>query len=274
MLKTILVPIDFSPTSLNAAHYAQKFARQAGAKLILIHAYEQLVPLPIVEGLLYSNEELREVMKDKLKNLGQELEKVEPLIKIESMLIDGSLISVMKELADAMDVFMVIMGITGAGKLKETFIGSNTMLVSKSIKAPVLIVPNNALYAKVNDVGLTTDFRDVAETIPDKKIIDLVMNIGARLHVLHINLTNQKQLTEKPFQSGIVETMFERFHPTYHFIEDTNSADGLNNYALANSIEILIAVPKKHNLIHQLFLGSKTKELAFHSTIPVLVMHE
>jgi nucleotide-binding universal stress UspA family protein len=274
MLKTILVPVDFSSTSVHAANYALQFCKQAGAKIILVHAYEPPPALPMVEGLIYSEENLRELMKQNLDKIADELSKKEPFIKVESMLLDGSLTQVIHTITDSMQVFMIIMGVTGAGKLKETFIGSNTLSVAHATNTPVLIVPERANYTSVNDIGLTTDFRDVAETIPYEKISDLIVSLGARLHVLNIDFNQEHWSSDTPFQSGLVESMFERHHPTYHFIEGENVAEGLSNYALTHSIEMLIAVPKKHNLIQKIFAGSHTKELVFHSGVPVLVMHE
>jgi nucleotide-binding universal stress UspA family protein len=273
-MKTILVPIDFSSTSLNAARYSQQVAEQVGAKIILVHAYEPPPSFPMVEGMLYTEESMRELMKEKLEQLAVELEKERPIIKMEAMTMDGSLRHVMLSLTDAMEVFLIVMGITGAGKIKETFIGSNTLDVARSNKVPVLIIPERANYSGINDIGLTTDFRNVVENIPEKKIKDLIKDFGARLHVLNVDFDNKNWNNDVPFQSGLVETMFEHYHPTYHFIENENMADGLSEYALKHSIELLIAVPQKHNLIQKILGGSHTKELIFHSKVPVLVIHE
>jgi nucleotide-binding universal stress UspA family protein len=273
-MKTFLVPVDFSATSLNAARYAQKFAKQVGAKIMLVHAYMPPPSFPMVEGIVYSEESLRELMQQKLDDLAKQLDQEDSIVKVEKMLVDGRLLQVIQTLTDAMQVFLVVMGITGAGKVKETLIGSNTLDVAKNIKAPVLIVPEDALYTNINDIGLTTDFRDVTTTIPDDKVKAFVMDSGARLHVLNVDFDHRQWTPDTPFQSGLVETMFEHFHPSYHFIESENMADGLSDYALKHSIEMLIAVPKKHNLIEKIFAGSHTKELAFHSKVPVLVMHD
>ncbi|MBX9784974.1 MAG: universal stress protein [Chitinophagaceae bacterium] len=273
-MKTFLVPVDFSSTSVHAARYARQLAKQVGAKIILVHAYEPPPSFPMVEGMLYTEESLRELMKDKLNQLAAEMEKEDPLIKTEAMLMDGNLKQVTTSLTEAMQVFLIVMGITGAGKIKETFIGSNTLAVAKANSVPVLIVPEQAQYTLVNDVGLTTDFRDVAENIPDKKIKEFLVNAGARLHVLNVDFDLKSWNNDTPFQSGLIETMFESFHPTYHFIEGENVAEDLSSYALNNSIEMLIAVPKKHNMMQKIFGGSHTKELAFHSKVPVLVIHE
>lgn len=273
-MKTILVPVDFSSTSLHAARYAQKFARQVGAKIILIHAFEPPPSFPMVEGMLYTEESLRQLMKEKMEELAVEMDKEDSLIKIESMIMDGNVKEVTKTITDAMQVYLIVMGITGAGKIKETFIGSNTLDVAKVNSVPVLIVPEEANYIKINDVGLTTDFSDVKENIPYQKISELIVSLGARLHILNIDFNKQNLAKNTLLQGGLIETMFANHYLTYHFIEGENIAQELSNYAVSNSIELLVAVPKKHNLLQKIFSGSHTKELAFHSKVPVLVMHE
>lgn len=274
MLKTILVPVDFSPTSENAVQYALQLCKQTGSKIILVHAYQPPPSFPMVEGLVYTEESLRNLMQEKLEALSVKTAKQEPIVKVEHMIINGNLTEVIRQLTDAMQVMLIIMGITGAGKIKETFIGSNTLAVAQETTVPVLIIPENAKFSSVTDVGLATDFRDVADTIPYKKISELITNLGARLHVLNIDFNQQNWTDDTPFQSGLVETMFEHHHPSYHFIEGEDMAEGLSNYALTHSIEMLIAVPRKHNLLQKLFTGSHTKELAFHSKVPVMVIHE
>jgi nucleotide-binding universal stress UspA family protein len=272
-MKTFLVPVDFSPTSLHAATYAQKFARQIGAKLILVHAYQAPPSFPMVEGMIYSDESLRNLMKEKLDELAVQLDKADSLIKVEQRLMDGSLTDCMKQLTNTMEVFMIIMGITGAGKLKETLIGSNTLDVAKQITVPVLIVPEHANYTLINDIGLTTDFSNVTDTVPDNFIKDLIMISGARLHVLNVDFEEKFKDDDTPLQSGLIEAMFQQFMPRFHFIESENVTEGLSEYALAHSIELLIAVPKKHNLLEKIFATSHTKQMAFHSKVPVLVVH-
>jgi nucleotide-binding universal stress UspA family protein len=273
-MKTILVPVDFSSTSLNAASYALQYAKQIGGKLILIHAYKQPLLYPLYQGVEVSPEGMHEIKKKELELLGSQLSELAPLIKVEHMMFDGDLVDVLSSLTDAMQVDFIVMGITGAGKLKETFIGSNTLAVAKNCNVPVLIVPENAVFTRITDIGLTTDFRDVINTIPDTIVSDLVKSTGARLHVLNVDFKNRQWTNDTPFQSGLVESMFQQYHPQYHFIDKQDMVEGLNEYANKFSIEILLVIPQKHNLIEKIFSGSHTKELIFHSDVPVMVMHE
>ncbi len=272
-MEAILVPVDFSSTSLNAATYALSYAKQVGAKIILVHVFEAPLVYPVYQGAEITPEGLREINKKELQLLAAQLSEKEPIIKVEYMQFDGRLSDVIRQLQEAMQVSLVIMGITGAGKLKEKLIGSNTLAVSKQIVTPVLIIPENAVYNKINDIGLTTDFRDVVETIPDKSVKKILDATGAKLHVLNVDFKNRQWTDDTPFQSGLVETMFEHYHPRYHFIDHEDMVEGLNEYAQRFSIELLIVIPQKHNLIEKIFSGSHTKELLFHSEVPVMVMH-
>mgnify|MGYP006208714771 FL=1 len=273
-MKTILVPVDFSSTSLNAASYALQYARQVGGKLMLIHAFQAPLVYPLYQGIEITPEGMREINKRELKLLADQLSELEPLIKVEHLLFDGKLLQVIHDLTDAMQVAFIVMGITGAGKLKETLVGSNTLAVAKNCKVPVLIVPENAAFKKINDIGLTTDFRDVVKTIPDELVKDLIKSTAARLHVLNVDFKNRQWTADTPFQSGLIETMFSHYHPQYHFIDKEDMVEGLNEYAEKFSIELLLVVPQKHNLVERIFSGSHTKELVFHSNVPVMVMHE
>jgi len=273
-MKTILVPVDFSPTSHNAASYALQYAKQIGGKIMLIHAYEPPFVYPLYQGIEISPEGMHQIKQREIKLLANQLAELEPLIKVEHMLFEGSLLQVISDITESMQVAFLVMGITGAGKLKETLIGSNAFTVAKKCKIPALIVPENAVFNKINDIGLTTDFRDVASTIPDKLVSELIQATGARLHILNVDFKNRQWTYDTPFQSGLVETMFQQYHPQYHFIDHTDLVEGLNNYVVKFSIELLLVIPQRHNLVEQIFSGSHTKSILFHSKVPVMVLHQ
>jgi len=271
-MEAILVPVDFSSTSMNAAAYAMNYAKQVGGKIILLHVFECPLVYPIYQGAEISPQGLRDINKKELHLLAAQLTEKEPLVKVECMLYDGKLIEVIKQLEEAMLISLVIMGITGVGRMTEKLIGSNTLDVSKHICTPVMIIPDKVSFVKVTDIGLTTDFRDVVETIPEKMVKKIIDATGAKLHVLNVDFANQ-WTEDVLFESGLVENMFEHYHPKYHFIDRDNLVDGLNEYAEKYSIELLIVIPQKHNIIEKLFAGSHTKELIFHGEVPVLIMH-
>lgn len=272
-MEAILVPVDFSATSMNAAAYALSYAKQTGEKIILLHAYEAPAMYPVYQGAEISPEGLREINKKELKLLAAQLSEKEPLVKVEYQLLEGNLSEMISKELETNPISLIIMGLTGKGKLEEKLIGSNTVDVAKKISVPVLIIPENAVYTQVNDIGLTTDFREVVETIPEKKVKRIIDQTGAKLHVLNVDFNNLHWTDDTPFQSGLIETMFQQYHPHYHFIENPDIVQGLNEYAEKFGIELLVVIPHKHNLLEKIFTGRHTKELLFHSEVPVMVIH-
>ncbi len=272
-MEAILVPVDFSTTSMNAATYALSYAKQTGEKVILLHAYEAPAMYPVYQGAEISPEGLLEINKKELKLLAAQLVEKEPIVRIEHLLIEGKLDDVINKVLESTRASLIIMGVTGNGTFEKKLIGSNTLSVAKHVNVPVLIIPENADYVQVNDIGLTTDFRAVADTIPEKEVKKIMDQTGAKLHVLNVDFNDVRWTNDTPFQSGLIETMFQYYHPHYHFIDNPDMVEGLNEYTEKFGIELLIVIPHKHNILEKLFSGSHTKEILFHSDIPVMVMH-
>lgn len=90
---------------------------------------------------------------------------------------------------------------------------------------------------------------------------------------MHVDDESKNWNEETPLQSGLIESMFQEFHPEYHFINHKNLAEGLSEFAERNSIEMLIAIKGEYNWLQKLFHKNHVKELALHSRIPLLVIN-
>lgn len=72
----------------------------------------------------------------------------------------------------------------------------------------------------------------------------------------------------------MLHTMLEDVNPSYHFIEQKDIEEGINQFAEKNNLDLIIAIPKKHKLLEGIFKPSSTKQLVFQSHIPVMCVHE
>jgi nucleotide-binding universal stress UspA family protein len=73
-MKTILVPIDFSPSSDNAMNYAAYLAAKVGASLLLVHVYQIPVSMNDMPVLMVSAEELKNSADKGLQKAQEELQ--------------------------------------------------------------------------------------------------------------------------------------------------------------------------------------------------------
>ncbi|MCX6298017.1 MAG: universal stress protein [Bacteroidetes bacterium] len=276
-MKTILVPIDFSATATNASNYALALAKQYGInRIVLYNAYQAPVSVdPMVPTVQLLDIDL--MKKSSQEGLTQAKKALEHLdskdIQIDTFSEYNILTGGINELCAAVSADLVVMGITGGGAVTETLIGSNAVSVSQHSKLPVIIVPPNSVFEKINKLVLACDFEQVEETTPMKPLTKLLEITGAELHVLHVN-TPSKHVIDHSFENMILDRLLKEFSPTYHFIENESFTAGINLFSEKNKIDLIITMPKKHGFFDSLFKKSHTKKLAFHSHLPLMVMHD
>ena len=261
-MQTVIVPLDFSEASFNAAQYAtQMLAGSYHTNLILYHMYEK------------SDEE--EEANRFLTNLKDQLSKNCPL-RIETIAVLGDhLINEIQRVVHHRHASLVVMGITGKTALEQTLIGSNTLkLVDQNI-VPVLIIPPNARFNGIKNVALTSDFRDVritTPTVPIKSVLDLFRPL---LHVVNVDSSHYVSITaEYQKEKAIMQQMFGEYNPEFYFIGMNDFFDAIERFTNDKNIDILITIPRQHSLLERIFKGHHTRKLVYHSHVPILAVHE
>ncbi|HUL60215.1 MAG TPA: universal stress protein [Anaeromyxobacteraceae bacterium] len=139
-MKRILVAVDGSDTSLQAARMAADIALRFGAKLTLVHVVPKLLLPPDVYGLTIAEveKEHRAYAENLLEKTIAQLD--DSGLEIDTTVLYGSPAESLAEEAAAADVGMVVVGSRGHGAVARMFIGSvSDRLVHISPK-PVLVV--------------------------------------------------------------------------------------------------------------------------------------
>ncbi len=282
-MHTIIVPTDFSTTAANAAAYAVQFAEQIKVKRILLfHAYELPVALdPLMPGVqMLELDSYKEVATNNLENFRYELRSKFPntTVQLDVVVEYGSITGGIEMIATREKIELIIMGITGGGALEETLIGSNTTSVAGALGMPVLIIPPHADYYPVKKIMLSCDFDHADKFIPVNIIRSLINDTHAKLLVFNIEVdmeeTNAKYPASMMGEGFAVHTLLQEFQPEYHFTKNKEYVDGVNEYADSHEVDMIISIPKRKGFFEKLFIKSTTKKLAFHTHLPLLVVHK
>ena len=145
MLKSpeILVPIDFSPCSLNALRVAIGMAVRDG-DLTLLHVIdEHFVDDAVAAGLGTSEDlrgRLREQAEGSFVNMLEEIDRQG--VSIEKMTVVGSPFVEILKIARDLDLPMIVMGVKGRSTPPEEILfGSTAERVLRGTRVPVLCVP-------------------------------------------------------------------------------------------------------------------------------------
>jgi nucleotide-binding universal stress UspA family protein len=275
-MKTLIVPTDFSPIATNALHYAVDMAKSINASITLIHIYQVPVSFTDTPIVLVSVDELRKSAEERVKKLKAEVEHLTSgLIKVYAETRLGNVVDEVENICSKLNPFAVVMGTKGATGLERALFGSNTLTAIKHLNWPVICVPPGKTYGNgIKKIGFACDFKNVVDTTPAKKIIEIVKVFGAELFVLNVDYENRSFNVDTPEQSVLLHTLLSEVDPSYHFIQHKDIEDGINEFAEKNNLDLIIAIPKKHKLLSALFKASSSKQLVFQSHMPVMCVHE
>lgn len=261
-MMNIIVPTDFSDTANNAARYAIRMLKGAyDTNVVLFHVYEKADDEADVSEAI-------ELLKKDLVELGP--------VKMETRIEQSTdFINSLDRLARHLDADLIVMGITGKSRLEQVFFGSNTLKMAERTACPVLIVPPAAQFTRLQNVALTSDFQDVATSIPVVPIQKVLSLFNPALHVVNVNSEHYVSLSEEfLLQRNQLVEMFRQFNPEFYFIGTYNVEETIQTFVADKNIDMLITVPRHRNMFSSLYKTSTTRKLAYESSVPILAAHE
>ena len=261
-MKDIIIPVDFSETSLNAARYAAgMFSGNASARIILYNMFKE------EEDALTSGQYL-ESLKSELEQKG--VSTIECVTELGDDLIDC-----LGRLAYQKTAELIIMGISEKEEWKQLFVGSNTLKMAEQNVCPVMIIPNEAKFTGIKNIALTSDFENVDATTPVLAIKTVLEIFDAKLHIVNVDNEHYVALTNKYLvEREKMQVMFADFNPEFYFIGMNDFYEAIEQFSKDRNIDLIIIIPKNHSFINSIFSRSTTKTLAFQSSVPLLAAHE
>lgn len=275
-MKTIIIPTDFSQSATTALHYGIEMAKAINAEIHLLHVYQVPVSFTDTPVVLLSVDELKNAAEKQINMLKNEVEHIAPeSVKIHAAARLGSVPDEIANYCNEIKPFAVVMGSKGKTGLEKVLFGSNTLTVIRQLIWPVISVPSGTLYGDgIRKIGFACDFKDIAETTPVAVIMSFQKEFNAELHILNVGSEDATAKLGTADDVAGLYKMFENVKPSYHFIKHNSPEEGISEFAETNNLDLLIAIPKKHKLLESLFKTSSTKQLVYHSHIPVMCVHE
>jgi nucleotide-binding universal stress UspA family protein len=142
-IKKIVIPLDGSDSSFQAAEYAVKIAKLSGAKLILTHA---VVSPPYVDyttagiGIAHYIEEARKQAETWYAKAGEMASKEGIEYSSETLFDVASVVDTITTYAESKNANLIVIGTHGRTGLKRFLLGSVASGVVAHAKCPVLVV--------------------------------------------------------------------------------------------------------------------------------------
>ena len=289
--RKILVPIDFSTPSINAARFAVYLASRYGSEVKLLHVFNS----PLVDMIPFTDAAsiqididfnyniLRNNAKEKLTNFYEELKQFALQMKFENVKIGYSLVEGYAaygiiETSHLYKPGLIVMGTKGDGYRSTELVGSVAAEVSEETKIPLLTIPEAAVAKGVNDVKnilYTTNF-DVCDFKAIRKLLSITSLFKINLHCLHVS--TESDLTLQQAKMDTLKNYFKEISPKLKvecsFIKGDNVVDAFKNFIRENNIDLIALTTHKRSIISKILNPSVSKKMLYQSDIPVLLFHE
>lgn len=274
MIKKIIVAVDFSDASFNAANYAASMSNIFNAELVLVHAFMNPMAIDQMSAELsgQTNKELVDVLEDFMKQNIEILEK-KFTVKIDSVVKEGPASVVLDHCVRERNADLVVMGMKGKGKSNSLF-GSTTLTHIRKSKVPVLVIPVKAEYKSIETITLASDFGQ--ET--DLSNYEILKNIAERNHafIQILNVRKKETKLSAAETAGKLKTSmaFNETGHKFYTIEDNEVDGGIADFLEKNPSDMLVMLSRRHNFFKRIFGTIHTRKMMYETEIPLLVLQD
>ena len=263
-MKTIVVATDFSAPAESAMMYAGQMAKKVNAAILLLHIYQVPVGMNDMPVLMVSADELKRNADAGLERAKDMLQKNFAGLDVQTESRLGDVTEELKDVCEKVNAFAVVVGKHGASGVQRILFGSTSLAISRNLSYPVIVVPPNSSAQQINNTALAVDAR--VENMSAQKIKSIVDELKTHLHIIHVKQEKSASLD--------VTKLTTELKATCKTIYDHEFVHGIEKYIKENNIDLLIILPRKHNLIERVFLKTHTPELLKKISIPIMCLTE
>ncbi|WKN43669.1 universal stress protein [Tunicatimonas pelagia] len=268
-IKHILAPTDFSNRATRALKYAISLAQATEAKLFILNAYPMT---GVYLDIMASQEQVVNEVQERF----QEIERVHLKDnKITYEFLDSGAFpeDAIEEAIKEQEIDLVVMGNRGDSNF-EKLLGSTTFHLMTRTSCPILAIPENAVFSKVDSILFATDYQKIDRPKTFQGLISLADAFHAKIDVLHVSKSDGKLENNKLTVGDSLERALHSVRHSYHYQPGENVLEGLRAYLERHSeVGILAMMPRDHTIWERLTRGSITKQVVFETDRPVLVFH-
>jgi len=266
-MKKILVPTDFSEVAANALDYAIEIATVFQSEILLYHVYsfnKATYDIHFKAEEQPLTKELNQLMNETRRKLEATLKKKGLLLR--TFVEEESIFSLLDTKVRERNVDLIVMGSKGASGIKRFVFGSVAATALDTAKAPVLVVPPQYRFKKVQNIVLAIDRNDIAPKTfsPLQKF---ALKFGAGITLLNVGADSEKNTDKLPrVVIDGVETVFRKV-PLFKSVNKT-----IEQFILKEDVDILCMIRRQKGLFKGLLQKSITKAQVFSNQVPLLVL--
>jgi nucleotide-binding universal stress UspA family protein len=293
MYGSILVPVDGSKLAERALSLAMPLAEQHGARLLLLHAHEPILPLAVGGDVPLRDPAMDDKHRDDsrayVERLAKRIAKLTS-VPVEPLFRDGKVVSTICRVVEEAGVGLVVMSTHGRGGFQRFWLGSVADALVRHATVPVLLMRGARPTAK----RLAGAAPFVRALVPldgserAERAIDTAKTLlghgPARMtlvHVVHpmsaVVGTNLKRQPEVEVVTGYLEPLARRVATESLEVRlevrvDANVSRVILEAVEMHDADLVVIAGQGLSGVQRFLVGSVADKLIRTATVPVLVV--
>lgn len=287
-VRRILVPVDFTEHSENAAVYALQIAETLKAEVKLLYAYLDPggSPQTYLESYAYQlniENVIKEVEEESEKSLQAIVKRLNGIVKKRKlknveisyeMLKGGAVNAVLSEIEEYKPGLMII-GTRGSELEGLRSFGSVTSNLISKVDIPMIAVPKDfdaSRFKSPKKVMFATNFEQ-NDVYALQRLVSFVRPFNSKIFCVHAALNEaaeDEELKMKKIKKVLAKST-DNYAIEFGLLETVDIQQGLEDFITDRKIDVLALTRHNHNYIVRLFKPSLTKKFLFQSHIPLLI---
>lgn len=275
MLNKILFPTDFSSSANNALLFAIDLCKRTNASLHVLYVQS----MPIMDAS-YPMDSYLPILKQIEESANANLEGLKNQKLIPSGIdfvihqsVGNHVALEITNFAESSKMDLIVMGTKGASGIESVLIGSNAASVVSKAIIPVLVIPPSAHTTQLKNLLYASDYNE-----PEFPALNQLQYFAAlykaNINVLHVSTESDNYFdmgnslfTSKKNEGKLADiTIINR--------KDMEITDAITEQIKERQIDLLVLAKHNRSFFDRLFHRSISRQMAFHTTIPLLVLHK
>lgn len=274
-ISRILIPYDFSETAALSLEHAVFMAKLYKAEVLLLHIIETVSFTSALSSAKGSGEKKIEAESNaKLQEIAKSIHANNGII-VNTVTEVGRIYKKIVEVAEKMNVDLIIMGTHGVTGYKRWNVGTNTSKVVEEAPCPVISVQTHSKRLGFKKIVLPID-DTAASRQKVNHALELSKIYGAHVFVTGlINFSSEERRRKFKIKVEQVDEWLGQHEVSSEtkFVEGDNLAKMTMEIAEELDADLIVIMTEQEPSLTGLFLGTYATQVVNHSKVPVMCVH-
>lgn len=273
-IQKILIPIDFSETSLIAIEHGAFTAQLFKADIVLLHVVEkhwEKFSIVAPEMRVNAPDDFINSIEKRLEDLAGNI-RTKYGVKSTCITSNGNIFSEIVSVSKEHNIDLVFMGTHGTSGVVEFFVGSNTYKVVTESICPVISVRAHASKVGFKNIVLPIDDSTHSRQKVNHAVV-MAKHFASKVHILGLaDSTDEGELKKFEIKLDQIEEYLKKCELPYSrkTINGGNQAKVSYDYAKSVNGDLMVIMTDQDENLTGRLLGTYAQQIVNHSKIPVM----